>query len=215
MTDITSIRMSSAQTMLRILKDTSNDAQSGKDGSSNSPLSSSYLLQSFGVGSSDDSHDDTLYSRFEAIQTQITEAQAEVEEQASSDIGSKSFMAALKARLEEMKSTPDGKLKAEEMLAAIEAGTLTVTDAENGKTIKAWDVAAEAEKNTTRKPTENVDASGWSDFLRERLTRGSNATYMLGANGAYLDKATGESAYFGTIGDTYAYLTWPAAGTGT
>ncbi|MBR0555819.1 hypothetical protein J5J10_09010 [Ciceribacter sp. L1K23] len=212
MTDITSIRMSSAQTMLRVLKDTNADSRSSRDGSTNSPLSSSYLLQSFGAGTADETEEDIFYGRFEALQASVTEAQSQIEAETTSGIGSKSFMTALKARLEELKATPDGKVKAEEMLAALDAGTLTVTDAAAGETIKAWDVSADNETGTISKPTEETDASGWSDFLRDRLTRGSNATYLIGPNGAYVDKVSGESAYFGTIGETYAYLSWPATG---
>lgn len=213
MADVMSIRMSAAQTMLRVLKDTSGDTQPGRNGSSSSsPHSSSYLLQSFGVGSTtEDIRNDKPQIQPAIQQTTAAEAKPEAEEPPPTGIGSKSFMTALKARLEEMKSTPDGKLRAREMLEALAAGTLTVTDAENRKTLKAWDVGAES--GTSSKPTEEIDAAGWSDFLKERLTRGGNSTYLIGANGAYIDKLTGESAYFGTIGETYAYLSWPAAGT--
>lgn len=215
MADVMSNRMGSAQTMLRILKDdTPVEPLPSKSPSTSKPPSSSYLLQSLGLGSpAETAQSDTLNAHTETQQHTETEAKADVEkqeEQVSTGIGSASFMTALKVRLMEMKTTPDGKQRAREMLEALQAGTLTVIDAENRQIIKAWDVAAESGSGARSKPTDNIGAAGWSDFLKERLTRGGNATYLMGANGAYIDNVTGESAYFGTIGETYAYLSWPA-----
>lgn len=211
MTDITSIRMTSAQTMMRILKEESaeSDAQSqaGSDGSA----ASSYLLDSFGSSSDgDDSDSDYFYSRMDAIRASITGLTTEADQdtgEASADLGSAAFMTALRTMLEGM-TAGDGGAKAEAMLSALEAGTLTVTDAETGQVITAWDTQTD---KTAQKPATAIEPQGWSDFLKSHLTRGGGATYLVGANGAYVDKTTGNSAHFGTIGDRYVYLSWPAA----
>lgn len=211
MTSIASVRLTSAQIFMRTFKDNSEQAQSDTSGLSNSM--SAALLREYNVDTSDDGYDTGIYSLLDSLGAGDSAADTTEPEEISGDIGSASFMAGLKEMLEQMKATPDGKARAQAMLDALEDGTLTVTDAVNGRQIKAWDVDAEAEKKTENKPTTAVPEQNWTDFLKSRLTRERNASYAHSETGAYIDKVTGENSHFRTVGDTYVYLSWPAAKT--
>ncbi len=98
------------------------------------------------------------------------------------------------------------------MLEALKEGTLTVSDPAEGVQIKAWDV--ETDKKTTSKPATEIATTGWSDFLKDHLKRDGSA-YAKSSGGAYVDRISGDSAFFGSVGSRYYYLTWPQAKDGT
>ena len=208
MVTISSVRTTTAQIMLKALQENEQQHQKGSGSGLASLLnggdsddSSYFYNKAFinSLGASASLYDSDLLSK-------------EVEEQSiSTDIRTASFMAGLKSKLEDMAAR--GDQRAREMLAAIKTGTLTVTDAEAGLAIAAWDVADPAEKNRTSRTAQAVGVSDWTSFLKERLTRGSGATFQLSDSGAYVDKVTGENSYFGKVGDRHVYLSWPAAET--
>jgi cation transport regulator ChaC len=132
----------------------------------------------------------------------------------NADVTSASFMAMLKQQLQAAVESEGDSGNAAEMLAALEAGTLTVTDPVEGVSISAWDVDDPDEADTTSKAGQTIDTDGWNGFLNDRLERNSNGTFAK-ENGNYIDKATGNYAYFGQIGSSYYYLTWPQPKAGT
>lgn len=207
MVTISSVRFTTAQIMLKALQDDEQQQSRStslatllgddSDSSGDSYFYNKSLIDSLGASAS-------LYDR--------SLSSEEVDEKTiSTDIQTASFMAGMKSRLKSMAS--EGDQRAREMLSALEAGTLTVTDAEAGRTIAAWDVSKSAEKGTTSKTAEATGVSDWTSFLKARLTRGTGATFQLSASGAYIDKVTGENSYFGKIGERYVYLSWPASET--
>lgn len=201
-----STRLWSMQTTLRIMKE--EEARTSQEDSSESSASS--ILAQYGIDTSeDDSSDSSTYTLADYLTgTTSSDTDETSEETVSDDIESTSFMKGLKAKLEEMTETPSTKAQAEAMLAALEAGTLTVTDAQKGETITAWDVEAE---DATANTATTMETSEWSSYLRDHLSRESGGKYALNEDGSYTDKATGNSAYFGMVGDSYYYLSWPAA----
>ncbi|MCY1666200.1 hypothetical protein [Rhizobium sp. SL86] len=201
-----STRLWSMQTTLRIMKE--EEARTSQEDSSESSASS--ILAQYGVDTSeDDSSDSSTYTLADYLTgTTSSDTDETSEETVSDDIESTSFMKGLKAKLEEMTETSSTKAQAEAMLAALEAGTLTVTDAQKGETITAWDVEAE---DVTANTATTMETSEWSSYLRDHLSRESGGKYALNEDGSYTDKATGNSAYFGMVGDSYYYLSWPAA----
>lgn len=210
---LSSIRVMSAQLLVRSLKETSEPSE---DGNARTALLQRYGVDSSSSASLSSSSMATLVDVLAAQQTATTtESSTSTTTETSADITSTSFMAALKQQLQDLVDAPGGDKQAEAMLAAMLAalkdGTLTVSDPVNGVTIKAWDVDDAAEKGTVSKAGEKIDATGWSEFLKSRLTRTENVTYARTADGSYVDKTTEESAYFGTIGSTYSYLSWPQA----
>ena len=76
------------------------------------------------------------------------------------------------------------------------------------------DVDDPDEADTTSKAGQTIDTDGWNGFLNDRLERNSNGTFAK-ENGNHIDKATGNYAYFGQIGSSYYYLTWPQPKAGT
>lgn len=200
-----STRLWSMQTSLRIMKE--EEAKTSQDSSSDSDASS--ILAQYGIDTSDDDSDSSTYTLADYLTaSSSSESQDAKDETVSDDIESESFMKGLKAKLEEMKDTPSTKAQAEAMLAALEAGTLTVTDAQKGETITAWDTEAE---DATANTATTTETSEWSSYLRDHLSRESGGKYALNEDGSYTDKTTGNSAYFGMVGDSYYYLSWPAA----
>ena len=143
--------------------------------------------------------------------TSLREA-AKKEETVSSDIRTASFMAGLKTKLQDMAETDQGSGNlGADMLEALADGSLTVTDAEIGVTITAWDVSDPEERLTRRKPGDTFARESWTSFLRTHLKRGSDATFEQTETGAYIDVANGGNAYFGRVGDHNVYLNWPSA----
>ncbi len=208
---INSAKLASTQIFLRVLKE---EKQASGGSSSNDDYYASALnnlMRDYGQG--DDSESETYDTSLLRAIGAAGGADDSTEEEApiSDDIQTASFMKGLKAKLEEMKSSGDGALKAKEMLAALEAGTLTVTDAVNGRKIKAWD----AEDEKADRTAEQTSRSDWSSFLKTQLSRDKSGGYELTDAGAHIDKATGESASFVTVDGTYVYLTWPAKTAGS
>ncbi|MGF9692114.1 hypothetical protein AAIH46_04800 [Rhizobium sp. 0TCS1.26] len=202
-----SVRLWSTQTAIRIFKE--NDAQAASnDGGSRSMASS--LLADYGIDSSDDDLPGSTYSLADLLAgsgASQTPSQPETPS-VSDDVESVSFMAGLKAKLQELAASPSTKAQADAMLEALAAGTLMVTDAVKGEKILAWDTG-DADAAPTKAASTGI--AEWSSFLRDSLVREGGAKYQLKSDGSYTDKATGNSAYFGMIGDAYYYLTWSAA----
>lgn len=201
-TPLQSIRLQSAQFLLKALKETEQQTDNSNTRTA--------LLQRYGVDTSSSSS-----QTLSALLSSLSPATTETEEPAmiSNDITTASFMAGLKKSLEEMAQTAGTSAQGKSMLAALEAGTLAVTDPLSGVTITAWDPDSDEEKNTDSKTGTEIEKSGWSAFLKAHLSRGSDAAFTRTAVGSYVDKTTGGNAYFGTVGSEYVYLTWPQAKT--
>jgi hypothetical protein len=200
---IDSVRLWSMQTAIRVFKETSPESDAGQ-----SSLASR-IMSSYGMDS-DEGEDATTYSLADILtgSSQSGSETAVQEPAISTDIETSSFMAGLKAKLEDLQAAPDTSAQAAAMLKALDAGTLKVTDAVNGREVMAWDVEA---KDALPQTATSTDTSDWSTFLREHLARASGGTYQRNADQSHIDRATGKSAYFGMIGDQYYYLTWTAA----
>lgn len=210
-----SVRLLTSQYMLKAMKQVEQQQQQQSQGST----AQSALLSRYGIDTSSSSSSgsgsgilSTMLDALEATYDVASSSTDTTENPAiSDDITTASFMKGLKAKLTDLKTQPGYADQAEAMLAALKAGTLTVSDPVNGRQIKAWDATSDAEKNTTSKPGTAIDNTGWSDFLKAHLTRGEGGTYARQADGSFVDKPTGQNAYFGTIGSDYVYLTWPAS----
>jgi len=201
---VDTVRIWSMQTANRVFRETANE-DAGQDSMA------SRLLSSYGIDSGDET-DAKTYSLADILSGSSTSGAAVKDEApVSTDIESTSFMEGLKAKLEALKASPATRAQAEDMLKALAEGKLTVTDAANGQQIKAWDVEAEDVTPGTKTRT---DATDWSTFLRDNLARNGGGTYQRSADGSNIDRKSGANAYFGTIGDAYYYLTWPAASAG-
>jgi hypothetical protein len=92
-----------------------------------------------------------------------------------------------------------------EVLDALNAGTLTIESPETN----AWDIDFVDKDGTTIGWTMAYDEKAWRDFLEDHVARDENGNYARTASGAYLDKATGQSADMGQIGGNFYYMTWP------
>lgn len=211
---IQSIRLMTTQIALKALK----EQEASSTSSSNSTRSS--LLQQYGLETSTSSSNDTLNRLLTTLATTNSSATKDTSSSTtttstSSDVTTASFMRSLKDSLEEMADTAAGKKQADAMLAALKAGTLTVTDPVSGKTIAAWDVDDKKYKDTTSGAATTIATNNWSDFLKEHLKRGEDVSYAKSSDGSYIDKTTGENAFFGTVGNRYYYLSWPQITTAT
>lgn len=207
-TSLQAVRTLSSEYLLKALKETEQQSQSQSSGTRNA------LLQRYGIdtSSSTSNSQTTLTALLNVLSAQtktVTATDETAETAVSTDIQTASFMTGLKQKLEDMAGVAGTSKQATSMLAAFEAGTLTVTDPVKGITIKAWDVDNAAEKETTSKTGDASETTGWSQFLKSHLTRGDTAAYAKTAEGSYIDASTGDSAYFGTIGSGYVYLSWP------
>ncbi|OBZ92821.1 hypothetical protein ADU59_24100 [Pararhizobium polonicum] len=211
-TSLQAVRTLSSEYILKALKETDQQSQSQGGGTRNA------LLQRYGIdtSSSTSNAQSTLTALLNTLSAQtktLTTTDEAAETAVSTDIQTASFMTGLKQKLEDMAGLAATSKQATSMLAALEAGTLTVTDPAKGITIKAWDVDSAAEKETTSKTGDTGETTGWSQFLKSHLTRGDSGAYAKTADGSYIDASTGDSAYFGTIGSGYVYLSWPQAKT--
>lgn len=128
----------------------------------------------------------------------------------SADVTSASFMSMLKQQLQEAAAAEGESGKAHDMLTALEAGTLTISDPTQGVSIAAWDVDDPDEADTESKAGTAIDVSGWSDFLDTHLERGSDGAFVK-EGGSYVDQTNDSNAFFGLIGSNYYYLSWPQA----
>jgi hypothetical protein len=210
---IQSIRLMTTQIALKALKEQEETTTSTSSASSS-------LLQQYGLDTSTSSSNDTLTRLLTTLATKnpdstVNTTPSTTTTPVSTDVTTASFMRSLKDSLEEMADTAAGKKQADAMLAALKAGTLTVTDPVSGQKIAAWDVDDEKHKDTTSGAATTIATNNWSDFLKERLTRGEDVSYAKSSDGSYIDKTTGENAYFGTVGSKYYYLSWPAANANT
>jgi hypothetical protein len=210
---IQSIRLMTTQIALKALKEQEETTTSTSSASSS-------LLQQYGLDTSTSSSNDTLTRLLTTLATKNPDSTVNTTPNTtpttvSADVTTASFMRSLKDSLEEMADTAAGKKQADAMLAALKAGTLTVTDPVSGQKIAAWDVDDEKHKDTTSGAATTIATNNWSDFLKERLTRGEDVSYAKSSDGSYIDKTTGENAYFGTVGSKYYYLSWPAANANT
>lgn len=211
-TSIDSVRLTSAQIFMRVLKENAPNASGSDSGSLGNSLAD-FLTSDDSSGSQSD--DAEIYNASlmqllngSGITGQTDESATTVG--ADDKVDTDAFMKALKAKLEDMKATADGKDKAEAMLAALKDGKLTITDAATGTKITAWDPEDATAKAAAEKTRQTVATQGWTEFLKANLAR-SRATYQHAENGAYIDTTGKNNAFFGTIGDKYAYISWPAA----
>ncbi|KKZ88263.1 hypothetical protein B5K05_20620 [Rhizobium phaseoli] len=201
-----STRMVSAQYALKNLRNSDDDSQDTQSSSAASILSSYGLDPSSASLLSNQALSgllDTLSSQSET--TEETDATGD-----RADITSASFMAVLKQQLQEAAAAEGESGKAHNMLAALEAGTLTISDPTQGVSVAAWDGDDPDEADTERKAGKAIDVSGWSDFLNAHLERGSDGAFVK-ENGSYVDQTTDSNAFFGLIGSNYYYLSWPQA----
>lgn len=204
-TPLASVRLMSAQLLVKAI----NQEASQTSGDSSSSTASR-LLAGYGIDASSSStlSGSTLSGLLDA--TANASANTATQEEESDDITTASFMAKLRETLEEMSGAAGGNAQADAMLAALEAGTLKVSDPVNGVEITAWNVGDSAEKDTTQKDGTDIGRDGWSAFLREHLKRGENVAYARTADGSYIDAVTGANAWFGNVGSTWYYLSWNA-----
>ncbi|ARM13873.1 MULTISPECIES: hypothetical protein [Rhizobium] len=201
-----STRMVSAQYALKSLRNSDDDSQDTQSSSAASILSSYGLDPSSASLLSNQALSgllDTLSSQSDT--TEETDATGD-----GADITSASFMAMLKQQLQEAAAAEGESGKAHNMLAALEAGTLTISDPTQGVSVAAWDVDDPDEADTESKAGKAIDVSGWSDFLNAHLERGSDGAFVK-ENGSYVDQTTDSNAFFGLIGSNYYYLSWPQA----
>ncbi|MDO1582045.1 hypothetical protein [Rhizobium oryzicola] len=124
---------------------------------------------------------------------------------ANTAIDSVAFMQGLKAKISDMSKDPNTKDQADQMMKALQNGTLTITDAETGQQVKAWDPGS---KTATPQRATSTPKTDWGSFLRDHLTRESGGRYVRDASGSNIERSTGNSAYFGTLNDNYYYMTW-------
>jgi hypothetical protein len=211
---INSIRLWSSQAALSAFKDATDTTSSSL---SSRGSSSSSLADIFYSDKNDDNdyEDAQLTALIASLQQAMNGGKTDdtnADDGDAGDMSSKAFMKALRDKLEGLQDNPETKAMADKMLAALDAGTLTVTDAVNGEQVKAWDVTDS--KQLSGAKTE-VDKSDWTNYLKDILTRDSNGKFVRANDGSYIEKATGASGFFGMVGEAYYYLSWttPAATT--
>ncbi|ANK93165.1 MULTISPECIES: hypothetical protein [Rhizobium] len=199
-------RMVSAQYALKNLR--SSD-ESSEDTQSSSAAS---ILSSYGLDSSSPSllSNQALSGLLDTLSSKDDTSDETDTTGDSADVTSASFMSMLKQQLQEAAAAEGESGKAHDMLAALEAGTLTISDPTQGVSIPAWDVDDPDEADTESKAGEAIDISGWSDFLDAHLERGSDGAFVK-ENGSYVDQTNDSNAFFGLIGSNYYYLSWPQA----
>jgi hypothetical protein len=206
---LTTVRLWSQQAALNAFKEPSD----GRVAERLSPASSSSSLADFlhTWTNDDDGYEDTsLSALIESMRRQAmggTVAEAADQDGSIEDISSTAFMKALQDKIKILQANPDTREMAENMLKAIEAGTLKVTDTVAGEQIKAWDVSVDGKSASGKIATDQAD---WTSFLKEHLSRDSSGRYIRNPDSSHKDKADGVSSYFGMIGDTYYYLSWTA-----
>jgi hypothetical protein len=224
-TALSSSRLIAAQLALKVLQadDTTDDSSSSSSDTSSvgstisndvSSLPSSAqaslasMLNSLANGQSDDT-------------TTTAAADASSTTPASTDITTASFMALLKQNLTSTAAgSTDGAKQAQAMLTALEAGTLTVSDPTNGVSITAWDPTATTSTDgtatadttaATANTATTIPTADWNDYLKAHLQRNTDGTLTRAADNSFVDKTTGNEAYFGQVGTQFYYLTWTDA----
>ncbi|MDK4732523.1 hypothetical protein [Rhizobium sp. CNPSo 3490] len=199
-------RMVSAQYALKNLR--SSD-ESSEDTQSSSAAS---ILSSYGLDSSSASllSNQALSGLLGALSSKDDTSDETDTTGDSADVTSASFISMLKQQLQEAAAAEGESGKAHDMLAALEAGTLTISDPTQGVSVPTWDIDDPDEADTESKAGEAIDVSGWSDFLDAHLERGSDGAFVK-ENGSYVDQTNASHAFFGLIGSNYYYLSWPQA----
>ncbi|MBX5158622.1 MULTISPECIES: hypothetical protein [unclassified Rhizobium] len=201
-----STRLVSARYALKNLRssdDSSQDTQSS---------SAAGILSSYGLDPSSASllSNQALSGLLDTLSSQNDTSDATDTTGGSADVTSASFMSMLKKQLQDAAAAEGESGKAHDMLAALEAGTLTISDPTQGVSIAAWDVDDADEAETQSKDGKEIDVSGWSDFLDAHLERGADGAFVK-ENGSYVDQTNDSNAFFGLIGSNYYYLSWPQA----
>ncbi|MBP2443752.1 hypothetical protein [Rhizobium leguminosarum] len=201
-----STRLVSAQYALKNLRssdDSSQDSQSS---------SAAGILSSYGLDPSSASllSNQALSGLLDTLSSNNATSDATDTTGGSADVTSASFMSMLKQQLQDAAAAEGESGKAHDMLAALEASTLNITDPTQGVSIAAWDVDDSDEANTESKVGKDIDVSGWSDFLDAHLERGSDGAFVK-ESGSYVDQTNDSNAFFGLIGSNYYYLSWPQA----
>ncbi|MBT9369357.1 hypothetical protein [Rhizobium sp. CSW-27] len=203
---IDTVRLWSTQTAIRVFKETDQQQETGQQSLA------STILSGYGIDSDEDSSTTYSLADFLATDTSADDTDEASQQTISTDIGSQSFMTGLKERLEELKQAPATRAQAEAMLTALDEGRLTVTDAEGAEAVTAWDAT---KKDATQNTPSATTQAEWSGFLKQHLQRDGSGKYVRNEDGSYIDKTTGDSAFFGMIGDKYYYLSWTASATDT
>lgn len=201
-----STRMVSAKYALKNLRNSQDDSQDPQTSSAAS------ILSSYGLDSSSASllSNQALSGLLDTLSSQSDTTEETDATGDSADITSASFMSMLKQQLQEAATAEGESGKAHDMLAALAAGTLTISDPTQGVSVAAWDVDDPDEVDTESKAGKAIDVSGWSEFLNAHLERGSNGAFIK-ENGSYVDQTTDSNAFFGLVGSNYYYLSWPQA----
>ena len=120
-------------------------------------------------------------------------------------IGSKTFMNALKDKLDGAAGNPMSYVNFQAMMQAMKDGTLKVTNPATGETVTAYDPAG----GKSAGKIETGDSKAWNTFLQDHLKRESDGSFAKSADGSYIDAKTGGNAYFEKVGGEYYYFTWP------
>lgn len=207
---INSVRVWTQQAALKAFNEASNDKGQG---AASSPLGS--LAGMLYSSERHDEEDDTaLSSLITRLQQQAMTGGSEAAEEPSGsveDISSDAFMTVLQQKIDALAASPDTKAMAEAMQAALEAGTLTVTDVVAGEQITGRDLS---EKSTGSGKTASTDAnapvgntsavddaditpvetSDWSTYLRDHLKRDPYGKYIRNDDTSHIDKVSGASS---------------------
>jgi hypothetical protein len=212
---LTSTRLISAQLALKTLlvDDTSDDSSSNSSSSSSSLLSNA----TNSVSSLPSQSQASLASLLNGLSSSDTTSSSS-STPASTDITTASFMTLLKQNLTATAAgTSNTAKQAQAMLDALNAGTLTVTDPTNGVSITAWDPSkadsSDSSKTTTGNTPTSIPTTDWNDYLKAHLSRNSDSTLTRTADNSFVDKTTGNEAYFGQVGTEFYYMSWTAAST--
>ncbi|MBZ5759877.1 MULTISPECIES: hypothetical protein [Rhizobium] len=219
-TALSSTRLIAAQLALKVL--TSGDTSSDSSGSGTSDSS---LLDGSSVGKNVSSLPSSAQASLASMLNSLSNSQSDEtattsstdnSDTASTDITTTSFMALLKQNLTATAAgTSDGAKQAKAMLDALSGGTLTVSDPTQGVSIAAWDPTSKtnssADTTATADTAKTIPTSDWNDYLKAHLQRNGDGTLSRAADNSFIDKTTGNAAYFGQVGTQFYYLSWTGA----
>ncbi|MBO9097145.1 MULTISPECIES: hypothetical protein [unclassified Rhizobium] len=219
-TALSSTRLIAAQLALKVL--TSGDTNSDSSGSGTSDSS---LLDGSSVGKNVSSLPSSAQASLASMLNSLSNSQSDEtattsstdnSDTASTDITTTSFMALLKQNLTATAAgTSDGAKQAKAMLDALNAGTLSVSDPTHGVSIAAWDpkskTSSSADATATANSPKAIPTSDWNDYLKAHLQRNGDGTLSRAADNSFIDKTTGNAAYFGQVGTQFYYLSWTGA----
>jgi hypothetical protein len=125
----------------------------------------------------------------------------------ANDVTSSDFMKALTAKLKATVNDPVSGKQAQAMLTALKNGTLSVSDPTKGVAIHAWNPD---DKNSKAAKPEKIEKDNWNEFLKDHLKRSDKGAFARTSDGSYIDKPTGQNAFFGSLNGKYYYVSWPA-----